>query len=603
MTVTDRSFPYWDPQVDTERRVDDLLSRMTVEDKAALLFHPMVFAGDSEELEALLPFPAAPPLITERQLTHFSVFGAAADARSFAQWHNQLQRLAANHPLAIPITLSTDPRHHFTDNPMTSMFAGPFSLWPEPLGLAAIGDEALVEHFADIARQEYTAVGLRTALHPQIDLATEPRWCRISATFGEDAALTSRLVAAYIRGFQGSSIGSTSVSTMTKHFPGGGPQKDGDDPHFPWGREQVYPGGNFDYHLEPFKAAIAAGTAQIMPYYGMPIGTDFEEVGFSFNRAIITGILRERLGFDGVVCTDWGLVNDKADDGKAGGLGEIGALATAKAWGVEHLSPEDRFVKLLDAGVDQFGGEHCPDVIVGLVNAGRVTEARLDRSVRRLLRLKFQLGLFDDPFVDPDAANEIVGNAAFRAAGTRAQQRAMTLLTNQEDHSGSELLPLTRGQAIYAEGIDPELIAAYGTPVDDPAGADVAILRLKTPWERSPHGGMADMFHGGSLEFLPEETARVKAICQAVPTVIDIYLERPAVLGPLIASAAAIVANYGIEARALLDVLFGDVPPEGNLPFDLPRSMEAVIESRTDVPFDTADPAFPFGHGLRYADQ
>ena len=179
----------------------------------------------------------------------------------------------------------------------------------------------------------------------------------------------------------------------------------------------------------------------------------------------------------------------------------------------------------------------------------------------------------------------------------------MTLLTNQEDHSGSELLPLARGQAIYAEGIDPELIAAYGTPVDDPAGADVAILRLKTPGSGHRHGGMADMFHGGSLEFPPEETARVEAICQAVPTVIDIYLERPAVLGPLIASAAAIVANYGIEERALLDVLFGDVPPEGNLPFDLPRSMEAVIESRTDVPFDTADPAFRFGHGLRYADQ
>ena len=134
-----------------------------------------------------------------------------------------------------------------------------------------------------------------------------------AGTFGEDAELAARLVAAYIRGFQGESLGPDSVACMTKHFPGGGPQHDGEDPHFPYGREQVYPGGNFDYHLIPFEAALAAGTAQIMPYYGMPVGTALEEVGFGFNRGVITALLRERYGFDGVVCTDWGLLNDTSD--------------------------------------------------------------------------------------------------------------------------------------------------------------------------------------------------------------------------------------------------------------------------------------------------
>ena len=214
--------------------------------------------------------------------------------------------------------------------------AGSFSQWPEPIGLAAIGDVELVASFADIARHEYTAVGLRVALHPQVDLATEPRWARQVASFGEDADLSGRLASAYIRGFQRDELGPESVATMTKHFPGGGPQKDGEDPHFAYGREQVYPGGMFDLHLKPFEAALAAGTSQIMPYYGMPVGTQYEEVGFGFNRSVITGLLRERYGFDGIVCTDWGLITDH----------EIaGAPFPARAWGAEHLSLRERMIK------------------------------------------------------------------------------------------------------------------------------------------------------------------------------------------------------------------------------------------------------------------
>ena len=305
--------------------------------------------------------------------------------RLLAEWHNRLQKLAERTRLGIPVTISTDPRHHFTNNPATSFLATHFSAWPEPSGLAAIDDEKLVQEFADIARQEYLAVGIRIGLHPQIDLATEPRWTRVNGTFGEDAELTSKMVKAYIRGFQGEKLGTQSVACMTKHFPGGGPQKDGEDPHFEYGREQVYPGNNFDYHLKPFEAAFEAGTSQIMPYYGMPVGTQYEEKGFSFNKSVITGLLREKYGFDGVVCTDWGLVSD------ANLFGLISF--PARAWGVEHLTVPERAQMILDAGVDQFGGEFCPEVIVDLVRSGKISEARLDVSVRRLLREKFVLGL------------------------------------------------------------------------------------------------------------------------------------------------------------------------------------------------------------------
>ncbi len=337
------------------------------------------------------------------------------------------------------------------------MAAGEFSHWPEPLGLAATRDPGIVARFGDIARQEYRAVGISVALHPMADLATEPRWARIGGTFGEDADLAASLVGAYIRGFQGETLGTTSVACMTKHFPGGGPQKDGEDPHFIYGREQVYPGNNFDYHLKPFEAAFAAGTAQIMPYYGMPVGTDLEEVGFGFNRGVVTGMLRERYGFDGVVCADWGLLTDSHIFGK---------VLEARAWGVEQLTLEERAQKAIEAGIDQFGGEDCPDVIVALVKSGKVPELRIDESVRRLLREKFRLGLFDQPFVDSDAADSIVGRPEFRGAGEDAQRRSVVLLTNRPA-AGHPALPALTGKRLYIENIAPEVAGQYGVLVTE----------------------------------------------------------------------------------------------------------------------------------------
>ena len=216
-----------------------------------------------------------------------------------ARWHNALQAIAEQSPHGIPVTISTDPRHAFIENAGASFAAKAFSQWPESLGLAALRDADLVREFGDIARQEYCAVGIRAALHPTLDLATEPRWARQSGTFGQDPDLVTELAVAYLKGFQQDSLGPGSVACTSKHFPGGGPQKDGEDAHFPYGREQVYPGGRFADHLKPFPPIIEAGTAAIMPYYGMPIalevdGEQIEEVGFGYNKQIVTGLLREQ---------------------------------------------------------------------------------------------------------------------------------------------------------------------------------------------------------------------------------------------------------------------------------------------------------------------
>jgi beta-glucosidase len=405
-------------------------------------------------------------------------------------------------------------------------------------------------------------------------------------TFGEDADLTSRLVTASIRGFQGAELGPASVATMTKHFPGGGPQKDGEDPHFAYGREQVYPGGQIEYHLKPFRAAIAAGTSQIMPYYGMPVGTDWEEVGFAFSHGVITKLLRNELGFDGIVCTDWGLIGDSVI---------MGQPMPARAWGVERLSELDRVVKIIDAGCDQFGGESKPELVIEAVRSGRVSEERIDQSVRRLLREKFVLGLFDQPFIDLDHAVATIGRADFVAEGEAAQSAAIVRLTAAG--SGPAALPLAGDQTVYVENIAPVPAARLGQVVDDPADADLAVLRINAPFEPRP-GGFESFFHAGSLEFASEERERILTICRQLPTIILLFLDRPAIVPEIAEAADALLVEFGARDDAVVDVLLGAAHAHGRLPFDLPSSMRAVAESRSDVPFDTADPLFRFGHGI-----
>jgi beta-glucosidase len=328
-----------------------------------------------------------------------------------------------------------------------------------------------------------------------------------------------------------------------------------------------------------------------MPYYSRPIGTEYEEVGFSFNRQIVTELLREELGFEGIVVSDWGLITDTVIRDQD---------MPARAWGVESLSELERAARVLDAGVDQFGGEQRTELIVELVEMGRIEESRLDRSVRMLLREKFALGLFEQPFVDVEAAKRIVGNPYFKRLGNEAQRKQYTLLTNNDN-----ILPLSpdnKTPKFYVEGFNATLLTSRGmNVVETVEEADLALLRLQAPYEPRP-GGFEANYHAGSLEYNATEKARQASIFAAVPTIVDIKLDRPAAIPEIAEKAAALMANYGASPDAFLDVAFGfeGAAPQGKLPFDLPRSMVAVEASYEDVPFDTENPVFRFGDGLSY---
>jgi len=584
-------------------RVEDLLDRMTLPEKAGLMFHTMLRADSAGRYEPGPDGDDIPPdvLSTSRLIrdAHINHFNAAPriPPRQYAEWHNRVQEMAASTRLGIPVTISSDPVHGFTDNPATSMASTTFSRWPEPLGLAAAAsstsstsstssaDEKLVAEYAEVVRREFRAVGIRMSLGPQADLATEPRWSRLPGTFGAGADLASLLVATYVRGLQGDRLGPDSVACMTKHFPGAGPQWRGEDAHFPYGREQVYPGHNAEYHLRPFAAAFDAGTAAVMPYYAIPVGLGVEEVGFGFNREVVTGWLRDRFGYDGVVCSDWGLVTDVRVEG---------VRWPARCWGAEHLSRIERVRRIVEAGVDQLGGESCPELIVELVSSGAIPVSRIDASARRILRLKFSLGLFDNPYADPDEAERVVGNPEFAAAGVRAQQRAVTLLKNGP-------LPLPRGARMLLDGVDPAVAARYGQVVSRPADADVAVVRLPAPYEHRDTGVDYEAgFHQGRLDLPPDRVEELVHRFGEVPTVLVVHLDRAAVLPEVIGASAAALGEFGATDAALLPLLFGEVAPQGRLPMELPSSMAAVEASREDVPGDTENPLFPAGHGLTY---
>ncbi|MHC9043269.1 glycoside hydrolase family 3 protein [Microbacterium saperdae] len=587
--------PYEDSRLGSEERAEDLLSRLSLSEKVGLMFQSIAeIAPGGEIVDAASDMArvGTTELIERRFINHVNL-GSTVPPREIARWQNAIQRIAERTPHGIPVTVSTDPLHGFLHSDGAAFAAEGFSNWPEPLGLAALDDLEAIAEFARVARREYRAVGIRSALHPQVDLATEPRWGRLLQTLGADAARVSEYVVAYLEAFEGATLGPDSIACTTKHFPGGGPQQDGEDAHFPYGREQVYPGDRFDEHLLPFRAAITRGTAQIMPYYGMPVGLTIdgdpiEAVGFGFNRQIITGLLRERLGYDGVVVTDWELIHDHEAGGK---------VLPARAWGVEHLTPIERVAKVIEAGADQFGGEECPELVIDLVKAGRVTAERIDESVRRLLLVKFRLGLFDDPFVDEDSAALEVGTAESFALGNLAQSRSVTVLTNS-DLIARSTLPLTRGLKLYLENLDPTVAATFGTVVDDPEDADLAIVRLRAPFDPRSDLFFEGSSRQGSLAFQPGLPARLERLAERVPVIVDVFLDRPAILTPLVPLASALTATYGCSDHAYLRAITGEILPEGRLPFDIPRSMDAVRASREDVPNDTVDPVFRARHGL-----
>ncbi len=585
---------YEDSRAALNDRVDDLTNQMNLEEKTGLMFITMAGMNNDGSLcnvtSIMNPFSlfleANSSMVAKKKMNHFNTLQSTSPEAMIA-WNNNIQKLAERSRLGIPVTIATDPRHGVPNAIGASIYTPFYSKWCSPLGFAATGDTALVREFGDIARQEYIALGFRLTLSPMADLATEPRWARINGTFGEDAELAAKMTKAYILGFQGDSITPQSVECMAKHFSGGGPQKDGMDAHFPPGK-QAYPGNNFNYHLIPFeKGAFAAHAAQIMPYYGIPVGQTNEDVGFGYNKQIVTGLLREKYHFDGIVCTDWGLVTDQ------GAMGMV--MKPASAHGVENLSVEERVAKILHAGCDMFGGEAIPEVITGLVKSGQISEERINISVKRILKEKFRLGLFDNPYLKAQNAT-IPGNEKFMEKGRESQRRSLVLLKND-----NAILPLKATTKIYLQGFDKEETKKYAHVTTSAKDASVIVLKLNTPFRKGAGKyWIESIFHQGSLDFPADEKAELLKLIQSKPTITVMNLERPAVFPEINAQSKAVIADFSSQDDIILDLIFGQFKPTGRLPFELPSSMDAVLQQKEDVPYDSKDPLYRFGFGLSY---
>jgi len=583
---------YEDWRLPVDERVKNLVSLMTLEEKVGQMVHPWLqvsadgvldlFAPETSRTAfdgALIKTLNANTTINKLHITHVLNNGQAPPA-TFAAWSNRVQEVAEATRLGIPVKFSSDPRHSVAGRSGVQYF----SKWPDQIGLAATRDVKLVEEFGKVVAAEYRAVGLHEALHPQADLATEPRWRRIGGTFGEDAQLAAEMTYAYIHGLQGDTIGPNSVLAMAKHFPGGGAEDRGFDAHYESGQYQVYPGNKFNYHLIPWEAAFRAHAAAVMPYYS--ITTVLDNVFNAASKAVITDLLRNQMGFDGVVCTDW-------------------AATTGMPWGLKNLSIKERVKRVIEAGVDQFGGEddRVINALIELVREGSIPESRIDESVSRILKQVFQLGLFENPYVDTAKAATVVGNPRHMALGYQAQLESIVLLTNDGTLPVSEtrldIKPSSiaaRKTRIYVSGISSEVAGQYATVVDSPEEADVAVLFV------APGTGPANTATDIDITISNQTRDLILNVAKSgVPTIVAFKLSQPCVIPKEVVDATAgMLATFGVTDNALLDVVFGRFNPTGKLPFQMPATMDAVRKQLEDTPFDAKDVLFDYGHGLSY---
>ena len=599
--------PYEDWRLTPTRRAAELLGQMTLEEKAGTLVHSNAPGIDGAVGHSTrgYDFAGLTRLITERHINSF-ITRLAVSPETFARENNHIQEIAETTRLGIPVSVSSDPRNHFQSILGASGESNGFSQWPELLGLAAIADPGIVRTFGDIARQEYRAVGIHITLSPQADLATEPRWPRLLGTFGEDPKLASALVNAYIAGFQHGETGvdREGVAAVVKHWVGYGAEANGGfDAHNYYGRHVSFTRGRLDEHVEPFKGAFAAHVAGIMPTYAIIQGAEvngrpLEPVGAGFNRQLLTDLLRRQYHFEGIVLSDWAITND-CNTACMTGQPPQQPKDIGMPWGVENLSMAQRFVKAFNAGVDQFGGTERVELLAQAARTGQIPAARVDAAVKRILTLKFELGLFENAYVDAAEARRVVGNPEFVGSSLEAQRRSLVLLQNE-----SRLLPLRDSRNIYLSGIDAAAARAVGWHVvDDPQQAQVAVIRLNAPHE-DLHPGFffGSRQHEGSLAFTDDnpEYQRFKDLSARLPTVAVVFLDRPAILTNIRDKARAVVGDFGISDTALLDVLSGKARPRGHLPLELPSSMAEVEQQKADAAHDTAHPLYKVGAGLDY---
>lgn len=521
---TGELLPFEDWRLSHKERAKDLASRMTIEEIAGLMLyspHQMVppFPGG--------PFPGTfdgklfaeagvPAHTLSDQQKHFMenehirhiLMVVVQNAATAAKWSNELQKRAESLPHGIPVNISSDPRSGARNAGAEFKSSGnDVSKWPEGVGFAACFDPEVVRRFAEDASREYRALGITTALGPQIDLCTEPRWMRFVDTLGEEVEMTKKLVRAYCDGMQtteGSEDGwgYESVNTMVKHWPGGGSGESGRDAHYAFGAYAVYPTNNAPEHEKPFTEAAFKldGPTQcasaVMPYYTVSWNLDTkygENVGNSYSKYIIKDLLREKYAYQGVVCTDWGITKDPAPTIEGFG---------SRCFNMQDKTEAERHLIAIMNGVDQFGGNAESAPILEAYKIGcklygeEVMRERMELSAERLLMNIFRCGLFENPYLDPEESAKLVGCKEFCEHGYDAQRKSVVLLKNKN------CLPLKKGLKIYtptrlirnAKGFfrqdipahteDPvrdEVISKYGTRVFTPEEADAAIVFVESP--------------------------------------------------------------------------------------------------------------------------
>ena len=562
---------YEDWRLPTDERAKDLSAKMSIEQIAGLMLYSAhqaipareagfgrgTYNGKTLKESGGLPSDLSDQqkeFLTKDQLRHVLITTVASPEVA-ATWNNNAQALVEGNGLGIPVNTSSDPRHTaIASTEYNAGSGGKISMWPETLGLAATFDAQLIEKFGSIAAKEYRALGIGTALSPQVDLGTEPRWNRIDGTFGEDPRLAADLGRAYIDGFQTSKgkdeikdgWGFSSVNAMVKHWPGGGPEEGGRDGHFAYGKFAVYPGNGFKTQLIPFTEGAfklngkTKTASAVMPYYTISYRQDnaySENVGNGFSKYIITDLLRKEYNYDGVVCTDWGITR---------GEGKFLDEFVGRPWGVEKLNEVEKHYKVLMAGVDQFGGNNAAGPILEAYQMGvkehgeAFMRKRFEESAVRLLRNIFRLGLFENPYVDPSTTKSIVGNPEFMKAGYEAQLKSLVLLKNK-----SNVLPVVGRKTVYVpkrivparrdwfgnvtpekieDPVSVDLLKKYFNVTDDPSKADYAFVFVDSP-ESGTGYSREDRQKGGNgylpislqYETYTATTSRAKSIAAGDP--------------------------------------------------------------------------------------
>ena len=562
---------------------EDLVREQNMFTRVELDYPNMVAAGTTRD-------------VSEFHKRHF-ILRASPSARTIAQWANNLQALCESDGLGIPAIIASNPRNHITMDASVGLSVGEtdFSVWPGELGLAAMRDFELTRTFADMARQEWQAVGLRKGYMYMADLATEPRWQRVEGTFGEDAELAASMMYEVVRGFQGDSLDANSVALTTKHFPGGGATEGGQDPHFEWGKREVFEGGMFENNLIPFKAAIAAGTSSIMPYYSFPVHTEYPEVAYAYNKPVLQGLLRQQMGFKGIINSDTGPID-------------------MMPWGVEQLSLHERYKMAIEAGVNIFSGTADPTILIETLERYPELAPLVDESVKLLLLEKFQLGLFENPYVDEDEAERIVGQEAFQEKARLAMRKSIVLLRNEKE-KGQAVLPLAAGTKVYmgrhqqtngspaTQAILPEHKHWDLDFVETPEAADVVLL-----WVIPQSQSLFDSDGSPLYLSLSRNHTNLEELQQLMgnkPVVLAINYSNPWVIDELYPNnqIKGVLATFGTTAEALLDVVSGRFNPSGKMPFSTPMSEYQAQNQLSDVPGYLEGPdyaLFHFDEGLSY---